>query len=80
LDVVKLPLTKPGVVLLPRRWIVKHNFVRMSHFRRLACDDECLAETLAGLQVVASAVLLMCRFITFMVQCAQHALIKNLDF
>jgi len=29
LDVVKLSPAKPGVVLLPCRWIVKHNFVRL---------------------------------------------------
>jgi transposase len=70
LDVVKLPTAKHGVVLLPRRWVVERSFAWMARFRRLARDDERLAETLAGLHFVAFAILLVHRFVTFMAQSA----------
>jgi transposase len=70
LEVVKLPTAKHGFVLLPRRWVVERSFAWMARFRRLARDDERLAETLAGLHFVAFAILLVHRFITFMVQSA----------
>jgi len=69
-DVVKLPTAKHGVVLLPRRWVVERSFAWMARFRRLARDDERLAETLAGLHFVAFAILLVHRFVTFMAQSA----------
>jgi len=68
LEVVKLPTAKHGFVLLPRRWVVERSFAWMARFRRLARDYERLAETLAGLHFVAFAILLVHRFITFMVQ------------
>jgi transposase len=70
LDVVKLPTAKHGFVLLPRRWVVARSFAWMARFRRLARDDERLAETLAGLHFVAFAILLVHRFVTFMAQSA----------
>jgi transposase len=70
LEVVKLPTTKRGFVLLPRRWVVERSFAWMARFRRLARDYERLAETLAGLHFVAFAMLMAHRFITFMVQSA----------
>jgi transposase len=70
LEVVTLPTTKRGFVLLPRRWVVERSFGWMARFRRLARDDERLPETLAGLHVLAFAMLMLKRFITFMVQSA----------
>lgn len=70
LEVVKLPTAKHGFVLLPRRWVVERSFAWMARFRRLARDDERLAETLAGLHFAAFAILLAHRFIAFMVQSA----------
>ena len=68
LEVVKLPTAKHGFVLLPRRWVVERSFAWMARFRRLARDYERLAETLAGPHFVAFAILLLHRFVTFMVQ------------
>jgi transposase len=70
LEVVKLPTTKRGFVLLPRRWVVERSFGWMSRFRRLARDYERLPETLAGLHFLAFAILMLKRFITFMVESA----------
>jgi transposase len=70
LEVVKLPTAKHGFVLLPRRWVVERSFAWMARFRRLARDYERLAEILAGLHFVAFAILLVHRFVTFMVQSA----------
>lgn len=70
LEVVKLPTVKRGFVLLPRRWVVERSFGWMARFRRLARDYERLPETLAGLHFLAFAMLMLKRFITFMVQSA----------
>ena len=67
LVVVKLPTTKRGFVLRLRRWGVERSFAWTTRFRRLARDDERLPETLAGLHLLAFAVLLVQRFVTFMV-------------
>ena len=56
LEVVKLPEAKRGFVLLPRRWVVERSFAWMSRFRRLAKDYERLAETVAGLHLVACSI------------------------
>jgi transposase len=67
LEVVKLPETKRGFVLLPRRWVVERSFAWMGRFRRLARDYERLETTLAGWHYVAFAMLLLhrcCSFIT----------------
>jgi transposase len=70
LEVVKLPTAKRGFVLLPRRWVVERSFAWMSRFRRLARDYERLPESLAGLHFLAFAMLMLKRFITFMVESA----------
>jgi transposase len=67
LEVVKLPTTRQGFVLLPRRWVVERSFAWLARFRRLARDYERLPETLAGLHVFAFAILMVKRFITCMV-------------
>ena len=66
LEVVKLPSAKRGFVLLPRRWVVERSFGWRARFRRLARDYERLPETLAGLHFLAFAMLMLKRFITFM--------------
>ncbi len=68
LEVVKLPETKKGFVLLPRRWVVERSFAWTGRFRRLARDYERLAETLVGLHLVAFAILMLRRFAEFSVQ------------
>ena len=70
LEVVKLPTAKRGFVLLPRRWVVERSFGWMTRFRRLARDYERLPETLAGLHFLAFAMLMLKRFIAFMVASA----------
>jgi transposase len=69
LEVVKLPQAKGGFVLLPRRWVVKRSFAWMARFRRLARDYERLPETLAGLHLLAFAVLMLHRFALLMAHC-----------
>ena len=67
LEVIKLPMAKRGFVLLPRRWVVERSFAWMARFRRLARDYERLPETLAGLHFLAFAMMMLKRFITFMI-------------
>jgi transposase len=69
LEVIKLPEAKHGFVLLPRRWVVERSFAWMARFRRLARDYERLPETLAGLHLLAFAVLMLHRFALFMAHC-----------
>ncbi len=57
LEVVQLPDVKRGFVLLPRRWVVERDFRWMSRFRRLARDQERLAEVLKGFHLIAFAML-----------------------
>jgi transposase len=57
LEVVKLPETKHGFVLLPRRWVVERGFAWTARFRRLARDYERLQTTLESLHDVAFALL-----------------------
>jgi transposase len=68
LQVIKLPEAKKGFVLLPRRWVVERSFGWLNRFRRLARDyapkevplgDERLPETLAGLNFVVFAMLML---------------------
>ena len=68
LDVVRLPDAKRGFVLLPRRWVVERSFAWMTRFRRLARDYERYPETLAGLHLLAFAVLMLHRFVLVMAQ------------
>lgn len=58
LEVVKLPDVKRGFVLLPRRWVVERDFGWMSRFRRLARDQERLAEVLKGFHLIAFMMLM----------------------
>ena len=58
LAVVKLPAVKRGFVLLPRRWVVERDFGWMSRFRRLARDQERLADVLKGFHLVAFSMLM----------------------
>jgi transposase len=69
LEVIKLPQAKRGFVLLPRRWVVERSFAWMTRFRRLARDYERLPETLAGLHLLAFAVLMLHRFALVMAHC-----------
>jgi len=59
LEVVKLPKTKRGFLLLPRRWVVERSFAWFARFRRLARDYERLASTLAGMHWLAIVALLL---------------------
>jgi transposase len=68
LEVVKLPDATRGVVVLPRRWVVARSCAWMARFRRLARDYERLPETVAGLHFLACALVMLKRFITFMVE------------
>jgi len=58
LEVVKLPDVKRGFVLLPRRWVVERDFGWMSRFRRLARDQERLADVLKGFHLIAFTMLM----------------------
>lgn len=58
LAVVRLPGAKRGFVLLPRRWVVERDFGWMSRFRRLARDQERLAEVLKGFHLIAFIMLM----------------------
>lgn len=69
LIVVKLPDTKRGFVLLPRRWVVERSFGWMARFRRLARDYERLPDTLKGLHFLAFAVLMLTKFVHLMAYC-----------
>lgn len=70
LAVVKLPEAKKGLVLLPKRWGVDRSNAWAARFRRLARDDERLAETLAGWHCVAFALLMRRRFVELIVSSA----------
>jgi transposase len=70
LEVVKLPTTKRGFVLLPRRWVVERSFAWTTRFRRLVRDYERLPSTLAGLHFLSFAIVLLARFVRLMVESA----------
>jgi len=70
LEVVSLPDTKRGFVLLPRRWVVERSFAWLAKFRRLARDYERLPETVAGLHFVAFACLMLHRIVPLLTQSA----------
>jgi transposase len=67
LEVVKPPEAKKGFVLLPKRWVVERSHAWAVRFRRLARDDEQWAEPLAGLPVVAFAILMRQRVMVLIV-------------
>ena len=64
LEVVKLPDAKRGFVLLPRRWVVERSFAWLARCRRLARDYERLPQTVAGLHLIAFAILMLQRVVT----------------
>ena len=61
LEVVKLPETKRGFVLLPKRWVAERSFAWKTRFRRLVRDYERRLSTLEGLHLVAFACLALAR-------------------
>ncbi len=63
LRVVKLPQSKKGFVLLPRRWVVERSFAWKSRFRRLVRDYERLPETVAGLHFIVFACIMLTRLL-----------------
>ena len=68
LEVVTLDAVKRGFVLLPRRWVVERSFGWLARFRRLARDYERLAQSLAGLHLVAFAILMASRLARLLAQ------------
>jgi transposase len=64
---VKLPEATKGFVLWPKRWGVERSHAWAARLRRLARDSERLAATLAGLHLVAVAILMLKRFVEFIV-------------
>ena len=68
LEVVKLSEANKSFVLLPKRWGVTRSVGWAGRFRRLARDDEQLADTLQGLHCVACAIVMLRRFVELMVQ------------
>lgn len=68
MEVVQLPDTKRGFVVLPRRWVVERSFAWLSRFRRLAKDYERLSETLAGLHLVAFSTLMLARMVKLLLR------------
>lgn len=65
LSVVKLPHTKRGFVLLPRRWVVERSFAWLTRFRRLAKDYERLASTLKGMHLAAFSFVMLARLVNW---------------
>ncbi len=45
-------------MLLPRRWVVERHFAWQSRFRRLARDQERLAEMVKGFHLIALIMLM----------------------
>jgi transposase len=70
LEVVKLPETRRGFVLLPKRWVVERSLAWTARFRRLARDYERLPATLRGLHFLAFALLLLARFVALVTESA----------
>jgi len=68
LEVVTLADAKRGFVLLPRRWVVERSFGWLARFRRLARDYERLAQSLAGVHLVAFAILMASRLTRLLAQ------------
>ncbi len=68
LEVVTLADVKRGFVLLPRRWVVERSFGWLARFRRLARDYERLAQSLAGLHLVAFAILMATQLVRLLAQ------------
>lgn len=58
LEVVRLPESRTGFVVLPRRRVVGRGFTWLMRFQRLGRDSERLPETLAGLHLLALTTLM----------------------
>jgi transposase len=67
LEVVKLPGARRDFGLLSKRWVVERSNVWAARLRSLAQDHEQLAEPLAGLHFVTFAILMLKRFVEFIV-------------
>lgn len=65
---VTLPTVERGVVVLPWRWVVERSFAWMTRCRRLVRDDDRVVATLAGVYVVAVAIVLARWVVSFRVQ------------
>ncbi len=61
-------LSRRGFVLLPRRWVVECSFVWPGRFRRLARGHERLADSVAGLHLVAFAIVMLARLVQLAAQ------------
>ena len=68
LGVVTLADVKRGFVPLPRRRVVERSFGWLARFRRLARDDERLAQSLAGFHLIACALLMAARLARLLAQ------------
>ncbi len=68
LEVVTLDAVQRGFVLLPRRRVVERSFGWLARFRRRARDDERLAQSLAGLHLVAFAIVMATRLTRLLAQ------------
>lgn len=66
-----------GDVLPPRRWAVERNFAWTTRFRRLASDYERLPTTVAGLDFVAVAFLMLHRLLILAAQSPKQVLAAN---
>lgn len=73
LGVVKLAEAKRGFVLLPRRWVVERSFGWLARFRRLAQDYERLPQTLAGMNLLAFAIIMLRRLVDIIISGAINA-------
>lgn len=62
LNVVKLPRTRRGFVLLPRRWVVERTFAWLGRFRHLARDYEQMAKILDVWHGLAALTLMLAEF------------------
>ena len=61
-------------MLVPRRWVVERSIAWTVRFRRLACGNESMPETLADVHSLAVAILMLTHFITTMVERAEQSL------
>ena len=66
LQVVKLPESVRGFVLLPKRWIAERSFAWKTRFRRLVRDYERLPETVTGLHFAVFAILMLARLVAML--------------
>jgi hypothetical protein len=77
LEVVKLPEAKRGFVLLPRRWVVERSFAWLTQFRRLTKDYERLPEILAGMNFIASSLLMLRKAAPFLTTCITRSSLRG---